>query len=142
MHAAFCWSCGRIISRTAKQSPAAEASVDVLQKYCSKSCRAGKPTDLDGSIESLFVQYLLQGHVDRKTGVLCTLIQSELFGAQEGMQGARERERVRRAGRRIVVFPHKLDETPLKGKLLECVQNGKPVEGSFAKGDWGVRIVE
>lgn len=64
--------------------------------------------------------------------------------AADGMDRARERERVRRAGRRIVVFPdlESVVETIGPNVKLECVQRGKVVEGSFAKGEWAVRFAE
>lgn len=53
-----------------------------------------------------------------------------------GMDVAAWRERVRRAGRRVVVFPQ------ASGESFECVQKGKAVEPSFAKGEWAVRFVK
>lgn len=53
-----------------------------------------------------------------------------------GMESARWRERVRRAGRRVVVLGgSQLDER------FECRQGTKVVEPSFAKGEWWVRLV-
>jgi hypothetical protein len=47
------------------------------------------------------------------------------------------REEARRAARRLVAFgwPTPLTET----RPVEPVQNGKVVETSFAKGEWGIR---
>ena len=59
---------------------------------------------------------------------------------RHGQEKAKERERVRCAGRRIVVFPER-DNVKATGKQFECVQKNRVVEGSFAKGEWGVRVV-
>ena len=69
---------------------------------------------------------------------------------ERGMRRAREREMVRQAGRRIVVFgvPGEASEdaggrerADGDGERLavEAVQEGRVVEASFAKGEWGVR---
>lgn len=106
--------------------------------------------------------------VDRKWGVRCSFVQSHFFGPdsrhrmhdehehehdkdgeetgkdpqKDGMRRAEERERVRRAGRRLVAFKDRENVVSRIGARLECVQDGRVVEGSFAKGDWGVRVVE
>lgn len=72
--------------------------------------------------------------------------------AQMGQKRAEERETVRRAARRAVVFGVLMDEvaepkansSPEKLKSLarrkcEAVQNGRVVEPSFAKGNWAIR---
>ena len=58
-----------------------------------------------------------------------------------GMQRAKDREMVRQAARRgatlgFFSWDADRDGVPLK---VEAVQNGKIVEASFAKGEWGVR---
>ena len=72
---------------------------------------------------------------------------------KEGMQKARERELVRRCARRMVVFGIHSRVTALSGsgadeaqelvledgRTVEAVQNGRVVEASFAKGEWGLR---
>lgn len=156
----FCFTCGRIISR-AKSSDANFST----QKYCSHSCRTRKPGELDRRIESVFLSLLTPPNThDRKKGVTCTEVQASVFASKEthtpaspaapapappatpaspaavGMEIAEQRERVRRAGRRLVVFPDSAESEI--GARLECVQNGKVVEGSFAKGDWGIRRAE
>lgn len=133
----FCHACGRIISRSKS------SDVNFLnQKYCSNSCKSQKPTQVDRSIESHFLQSIRTGPVSRKDGVLCTTIEAAVFGekSSEGMEKALERERVRRAARRIVVFPDlESSKEQGSGRRLECVQNGKVVDPSFAKSDFGVR---
>jgi len=56
----------------------------------------------------------------------------------EGQKRAHERELVRCAARRGVVFGFKLDGSEERRKC-EAVMQGKVVEPSFAKGDWAVR---
>ncbi|KAF9874223.1 hypothetical protein CkaCkLH20_08206 [Colletotrichum karsti] len=55
---------------------------------------------------------------------------------EEGQRRAHEREMVRCAARRGVVFGFAVGEERRK---CEAVMQGKVVEPSFAKGDWGVR---
>lgn len=144
----FCHACGRIISR------AKSTDTNFLnQKYCSNSCRLQKPSAFDRSIESAFLTRLHSSDgstlssVSRRDGIKCTAIEALVFAdsSKEGMQKAKdERERVRRAARRIVVFPD--SDTVVQhggaGKRYECVQNGKAVDPSFAKNDFGVRVSE
>ncbi|KAI9873754.1 MAG: hypothetical protein M1830_010631 [Pleopsidium flavum] len=63
-----------------------------------------------------------------------------------GMQRAQNRERVRQAARRGVVFGFLLpagEGGEERGRRrAEAVQNGRVVEASFAKGEWGVRWFE
>ncbi len=63
-----------------------------------------------------------------------------------GMQRAQNRERVRQAARRGVVFgflvPGREGDEERGRRRAEAVQNGRVVEASFAKGEWGVRWVE
>lgn len=60
----------------------------------------------------------------------------------KGMRKAREREMVRRAGRRGVVFGFLVegeDKGEKRRRMVDAVQGGRVVESSFAKGEWGVR---
>ena len=63
---------------------------------------------------------------------------------REGIERAMFRERVRRAGRRVVVFglfPEDCSASPeTQRQNFDCIQNGKAVEPSFAKGEWAVRL--
>lgn len=54
-----------------------------------------------------------------------------------GFQKAKEREMVRRAARRGVAFGFEMEVG--KRRRVEAVQQGRVVESSFAKGEWGVR---
>ncbi|OLN91608.1 hypothetical protein CCHL11_06608 [Colletotrichum chlorophyti] len=56
----------------------------------------------------------------------------------EGQRRAHERELVRCAARRGVVFGFAMDGTQER-KKCEAIMQGKVVEPSFAKGDWAVR---
>jgi hypothetical protein len=70
---------------------------------------------------------------------------------KEGLRVTEEKERVKRAARRGVVFGFVVEvakETRVEDKLdggnqvrrkCEAVMNGKVVEPSFAKGEWGIR---
>lgn len=77
---------------------------------------------------------------------------------QEGQRRADEREKVRRAARRAVVFGFPVDppetnqgKSKTKGgdkepaaeeaprRMCEAVMNGKVVDPSFAKGNWSIR---
>lgn len=81
---------------------------------------------------------------------------------QRGLQKAREREMVRQAARRGVAFGFEVEieegkvavkgegqgkedreRRKVEGKVarrkVECIQGGRVVESSFAKGEWGVR---
>ncbi|POS77550.1 hypothetical protein DHEL01_v204050 [Diaporthe helianthi] len=57
---------------------------------------------------------------------------------KQGQKKARQREMVRCAARRAVVFGLDLGEGGQKRKC-EAVMNGRVVEPSFAKGSWGIR---
>ena len=60
--------------------------------------------------------------------------------ARQGLRKAREREMVRQAGRRGVAFGFEVEEGESRErKMVDAVQDGKMVESSFAKGEWGVR---
>ncbi len=67
----------------------------------------------------------------------------------QGLQRARQREQVRQAARRGAAFGFPLprrnvggqeEEEKEKRMRVEAVQNGRVVEASFAKGEWGVRL--
>lgn len=60
---------------------------------------------------------------------------------RQGLRRVKEKEMVRCAARRGVVFGFKIDEGQgvEERRLCEAVMNGKVVEPSFAKGDWSIR---
>jgi hypothetical protein len=55
----------------------------------------------------------------------------------EGQRVAEEKELVKRAARRGCVFGFAVRDGEVK--MCEAIMNGKVVEPSFAKGDWGIR---
>lgn len=60
---------------------------------------------------------------------------------RQGLRKAKERDMVRCAARRGVVFGFRIDEGQgVEGRqIYEAVMNGKVVVPSFAKGDWSIR---
>lgn len=66
---------------------------------------------------------------------------------RQGLRRTKEKDMVRSAARRGVVFGFKVDGGGSKGtgnaveerRMCEAVMNGKVVEPSFAKGDWSIR---
>ena len=60
---------------------------------------------------------------------------------RRGLRKAKEKEMVKCAARRGVVFGFAVEggEGKESRRLCEAVMNGKIVEPSFAKGDWGIR---
>ena len=76
---------------------------------------------------------------------------SDLNPMMRGMQRARHREMVRQAARRGAAFGFVMNGIYgelEKGNIAEnrkkvvAVQNGRPVEPSFAKGNWGVKWLD
>lgn len=131
----YCATCGRLISPNHRNFQE--------RKFCSKSCSSSKPTSFDRDLEECFKTYATArgqvscGDVQRyfeESGKAPDL--STVDGQKAGLEKAKWRERIRRAGRRAVVFS---DEG---GTRFESVQDGKRVEPSFAKGEWAVRFVE
>ena len=130
----YCATCGRLISPNHRNF--------YERKYCSKSCSSSKPNETDRQIEDCF-RKMAVGHGQ----ITCDEIQRHFEQTSEpyendqedkqkiGMAAAKIRERIRRAGRRVVVFPHS------SGHSFESIQDGKPVEASFAKGEWAVRCI-
>lgn len=57
-----------------------------------------------------------------------------------GLKKAREREMVRQAARRGVAFGFEVDGAGRR--RMDCVQGGRVVAASFAKGEWAVRWKE
>ncbi|KAI1468708.1 uncharacterized protein F4812DRAFT_458237 [Daldinia caldariorum] len=57
----------------------------------------------------------------------------------EGQRKAQQREMVRSAARRGVIFGFAVGDNTVAPRKCEAVMQGKIVEPSFAKGDWGIR---
>jgi len=111
---------------------------------------------LDTYLEETFMRFALERG---QAGVLASEVQAkvpELRGADRDWWGlearkwlerrpkvgkAQWRERVRRAGRRVVAFWGAAGDGDVRSvRGFVCVRNGKVVEASFAKGDWAVRV--
>lgn len=58
-----------------------------------------------------------------------------------GMEAAERREEARRAARRLINFGFESQGVE-EAREVQGMQGGKVVEGSFAKGEWGVRWVK
>ncbi|KAI9652892.1 MAG: hypothetical protein M1831_006321 [Alyxoria varia] len=137
----YCRVCGRLISPNHRNFEE--------RKHCGKQCAATRLSAADRSLEELFMSLSkAKGSVD------CGEVQERFTEEQHnngsnedhhsateaskheaGMDHARWRERVRRAGRRVIAFEYN-DEGS-----FQCVQKGKPVEPSYAKGEWAVRFI-
>ncbi|KAI9727481.1 MAG: hypothetical protein M1828_006423 [Chrysothrix sp. TS-e1954] len=130
-----CQTCGRIISPNHRNFQE--------RKHCSKTCSSTRLSAIDREIEETFRRLATERGA---SGVACGEVEktctsgtregeenarTETDAQKAGMESARWRERVRRAGRRVLVL-----DQPAK---FECVQGGKVVEPSFAKGEWYVR---
>lgn len=151
--AKYCMNCGRLISPNHRNFEE--------RKYCSKYCSSNRLQAIDRELEAQFralarargqiscdeMQQLFQqedeAEAEEDGGVLLnhsdehsnasTLAESDKHKA--GMDLAKWRERVRRAARRVVA-------QSTTEERYECVQKGKVVESSYAKGDWSVRFMK
>ncbi|ORY33082.1 hypothetical protein BCR39DRAFT_521078 [Naematelia encephala] len=131
----FCLSCGRLMPSDSRADP-------TPRKYCSSSCRAQahdkrlSPIRLElARVYHLHLTSRPQGSV-----ALC----SEVEGAvtfPETVEPSQRREEARRAARRLVNFGF-TSQGVEEEKPVEAVQDRKVVEGSFAKGEWGIRWAE
>lgn len=128
----YCANCGRLISPNHRNFEE--------RKYCSKTCSGTRLLQLDKEIQNMFMKRALTEGSVTTTAVQDAFEHTALENvssqnAQEiGMLKAQFRERVRRAGRRVVVLPNEANHR------FECVQDGKAVQPSFAKGEWSVRL--
>lgn len=142
----YCRTCGRIM-----RADSPDNRGESERKYCSASCRKHKPRGTDLEIEKAFVHSLndTQGNTERKL-VSCDEIQELLFGMNDdapatasgenlGQIRSRQREKVRQAARRGVVFGFAKDDGLERWPKCEAVQEERVVEPSFAKGNFSVR---
>lgn len=141
MSTKYCANCGRLISSNHRNF--------AERKYCSKSCSSTKLTAIDQDLENLFVN-LAKAHGQVDCGDVQQRYEeehthqpdadsvhtSETEKQKAGMDAAKWRERVRRAGRRVVA------QRTSSTDEFTCVQHGKPVEPSYAKGEWAVRWIK
>lgn len=101
-------------------------------------------SDSDGGVEVVGEDSAASGHAGE--GKTATTANPQ----QAGLDRAFFRERVRRAGRRVIAFgppiltdDHEFEQSLQgigKDRVFECVQDGKSVEPSFAKGEWALRV--
>ena len=150
-------------------------------KYCSDKCRGRKANRVDKQIESLILALLngesssgieqtaavsRRKKGDSRVVISCDEVERLYFGIQfakqeseagaldpqqAGQLRAEQRERVRRAARRAVVFGlsathnqssemrSEADSEHHHVRMCEAVVDGAVVEPSFAKGDWCLR---
>ncbi|KAK6906102.1 hypothetical protein L486_06331 [Kwoniella mangroviensis CBS 10435] len=144
----YCQSCGRLLPRENKTDP-------TPRKYCSSTCRShGKSPYLKG-IRTALIEGYHRSLDDRPTGqvILCSEVEKNTFdptsnkdkdekvdnNQTSSLSPTEQREESRRAARRIVAFGFPSQGIAEEGREVEAIQNGKSVETSFAKGEWGIR---
>ncbi len=112
------------------------------RKYCSPSCK-GHSKDI--RVQPLRLELarsfhrILNSHSNGHA-VLCSQAQEAV--EQEStldIRPAEQREEARRAARRLVNFGWASQGVEKEDRRVEAVINGQRVEGSFAKGEWGIR---
>ncbi len=146
----YCLSCGRLLREDLAGSLLKLTGIAALDtkpnptpmKYCSPACRGHAK---DPRIQPLRLelarafQKLLTSQPDGRA-VLC----SEAQGAVQeestlGIRPSEQREEARRAARRLVNFGFPSQGLEEEKREVEAVQDGHRVEGSYAKGEWGIR---
>ena len=145
----YCLSCGRLMpsgnctaplaSRNIANTLANQTENTTPRKYCSASCksRAKDPSLKDYHLQlSKAFHTRLTSNPDRHVAI-CSEVETEV-PIPEGKQDAREE--ARRAARRLVNFGFRSQGIE-EDREVEAVQDGKVVETSFAKGEWGIRWV-
>ncbi|WWC73025.1 uncharacterized protein I206_106990 [Kwoniella pini CBS 10737] len=149
-----CHSCGRLLPRENKADP-------TPRKYCSSTCRShSKSTylrDIRFELVNVYHSLLMQNKVGKV--ILCseaeklvfspassesveldkTLITEDDQRNESRLPSSEQREESRRAARRLVAFGFASQGIPTEDRVVEAIQNGKIVETSFAKGEWGIR---
>jgi hypothetical protein len=145
----YCLSCGRLMPsgncthhsslRDIANDTANQTENTTPRKYCSASCksRAKDPSlkDYHQQLSKAF-HARLTSNPDRHVAI-CSEVETEV-PIPEGKQDAREE--ARRAARRLVNFGFRSQGVE-EDREVEAVQDGKVVETSFAKGEWGIRWV-
>jgi hypothetical protein len=145
----YCLSCGRLMpsgncthhpsSRYIANALANQTENTTPRKYCSASCKSRAK---DPSLEDYHLQLSKAFHArltsnPDKHVAICSEVETEV-PIPEGKQDAREE--ARRAARRLVNFGFRSQGVE-EDREVEAVQDGKVVETSFAKGEWGIRWV-
>lgn len=117
------------------------------RKYCSASCKAHSHDKRLAPIRFQLVSAYHEALCTRPKGgiVQCSEAERAVFAVigNEGedrktLKPEEQREEARRAARRLVNFGFGSQGVEEK-RGVEAVQDGKVVEGSFAKGEWGIR---
>ncbi|WWD06830.1 hypothetical protein V865_004926 [Kwoniella europaea PYCC6329] len=142
----YCQSCGRLLPRENKTDP-------TPRKYCSSTCRSHSKSTYLKDIRSQLTKGYHRLLNDGPTGqvILCSEVEKIIFvptthntNKVEGIQTStlsptEQREESRRAARRLVALGFPSQGIAEEGREVEAIQNGKSVETSFAKGEWGIR---
>ena len=123
---------------------------DDFQHRRSESQLTGRVDSLDGSScysdESGGV--ILPGYPTMPCSSSASLMQQDADSRTQGMQRARQREVVRQAARRGVAFGFLIKDDGTRGasapdaeprRKVMAIKDGKVVDSSFAKGEWGVQ---
>lgn len=130
----------KIFGKSSKDGEQNNSSGDVLEPTASSENSTEEESD--GGVAVDHTQKRSLDHVE----------QAPLTTSQAGRQRAKNREKVRQAARRGVVFGFAIDRNDAtsstarspdaefgKRMRVEAVQDGRVVEASFAKGEWGLR---
>ncbi|WVQ63826.1 uncharacterized protein L199_001981 [Kwoniella botswanensis] len=147
----YCQSCGRLLPRENKTDPTA-------RKYCSSTCRLHSKSPYLKGIRTALIEGYHRSLNDRPTNqvILCSEVEKIIFDPTSNkdnkdkddkvdsnqastLSPTEQREESRRAARRIVAFGFPSQGIAEEGREVEAIQNGKSVETSFAKGEWGIR---
>ncbi|WWC63955.1 uncharacterized protein I303_106561 [Kwoniella dejecticola CBS 10117] len=76
---------------------------------------------------------------DSNDGLTSDRPSKTFMATSSNISPSEQREEARRAARRLVAFGFSSQGIPTENRAVEAVQNGKVVETSFAKGEWGIR---
>ncbi|KAK4685720.1 hypothetical protein P7C73_g4423, partial [Tremellales sp. Uapishka_1] len=143
----FCLSCGRIMRKlpplllpSRSNFSASETKPSPTpRKYCSASCRSRAHNPSLKPVHLLLAQTYHSLLSSTPTGEIipCSQVEKLVFSDPTPPDA---REEARRAARRLVNFGF-TSQGVEEDRQVEGVQAGKVVEGSHAKGEWGIRWV-
>ncbi|WWC91133.1 uncharacterized protein L201_006074 [Kwoniella dendrophila CBS 6074] len=156
----YCHSCGRLLPKENKSDP-------TPRKFCSTTCRSHSKSNIYRNIRKELIESYHKSLSENKMGkvILCSDIEKIVFkhvtvgddhteptialenGSEDTISSSsssklsqvEQREESRRAARRLVAFGFESQGILNENRSLEPIQNGKIVETSFAKGEWGIR---
>jgi hypothetical protein len=97
---------------------------------------ASDPSDETGRVEATDQGGSKAGESDTALGAQAG--ESAVQEMKNKMEPSQAREETRRTARRLVNFGWQ-SQGVQEDRPVEAVQKGKVVEGSFAKGEWGIR---